>query len=189
MLKGEMVSLRPIKRADVPLFLKWFNDPEVTQYLALYLPLTEMAEDKWIEESTSTRANTDVGFVIEATNKEVPQTIGSIGLHKLNQKDREATLGIAIGEKEYWGKGYGCEAVRLIVRFGFEQMNLHRISSSAYSFNERSLNLHRKVGFVKEGVRRKAAFKNGQYWDMIEFGMLEIEWKSLAINTLKEFKT
>ena len=62
-------------------------------------------------------------------------------------------------------------------KYGFEQMNLRRINSSVYSFNERSIRMHNKVGFVQEGLRRKAVFKNGQYWDVIEFGLLESEWK------------
>ena len=103
MLKGEKVLLRPIKRADISLFLKWFNDPEVTRYLALYLPISEMAEEKWIEENVTTRANSDIALVIEAVDNGVSQPIGSIGLHRLNLKDREGTLGIAIGEKDYWG--------------------------------------------------------------------------------------
>jgi RimJ/RimL family protein N-acetyltransferase len=177
MLKGERVLLRPIKKADIQLFLKWFNDPEVTQYLSFYFPLTEMAEEKWLQESATVRAHTDVVLVIEATNNETSQPIGSIGLSQINLKDREAMFGIAIGEKEYWGKGYGTEAAQLIIRYGFEQLNLHRIFSAAYSFNERSLKVHRKLGFVEEGIRRKAVFKNGQYWDMVEFGILVDEWK------------
>lgn len=186
MLKGEKVLLRPIKKADISLFLKWFNDPEVTQYLTLYLPMTEMAEEKWIEESVA-RANSDVNLVIEIVNKGTPQAIGSLGLNHLKMKDREGTFGIVIGEKDLWERGYGTEATQLIINYGFEQLNLHRIVSLVCSFNERSLNLHKKVGFVEEGRRRKAVFKNGQYWDLIEFGVLENEWKSVETNTLEDF--
>jgi RimJ/RimL family protein N-acetyltransferase len=188
MLNGKKVLLRPIKRTDISLFLKWFNDPEVTQYLALYLPMTEMAEEKWIEENTTNRPDSDIVFVIEAINSGISEAIGSAGLNRLNLKDREGTLGIAIGEKDYWGQGYGTEAVRLILNYGFEQMNLHRIVSSVYAFNRRSLNMHRNVGFVEEGKRRNARFKNGQYWDKIEFGILDTEWKSLAINSMPDFE-
>ena len=187
MLKGEKVLLRPIKRTDISLFLKWINDPEVNQYLALYLPITKMAEEKWIEERGANKPGNDVVFAIETINYGSDQVIGSIGLHQLNLKDREGTLGIAIGEKDYWGQSYGTEAVRLIVCYAFEQMNLHRISSSVFSFNKRSLNMHKKVGFIQEGLRRKAIFKNGQYWDMIEFGMLESEWKSIETEKLDDF--
>jgi RimJ/RimL family protein N-acetyltransferase len=184
MFKGEKVLLRPVKKADIPLFLKWFNDLEVTQYLSFYLPLTEIAEEKWLQDLATVRAHSDVPFVIEATTNGSSQPIGSIGLHQINTKDREAMLGIAIGEKEYWGKGHGTEAAQLIIRYGFEQLNLHRIASAVYSFNERSLKMHRKLGFIEEGIRRKAVFKNGQYWDMVEFGILVDEWKASLTDLL-----
>jgi RimJ/RimL family protein N-acetyltransferase len=179
MLKGKLVLLRPVQRTDVNYFLKWFNDPEVTQYLGMYLPMTEMAEQKYIEELGTSRAATDAPFVVEAVDGDKSKPIGSIGLHRIKPKDHSATLGIAIGDKQYWSKGYGTEAARLIIKYGFEQVNLHRISSSAWSFNERSLRLHLKVGFREEGRRREAVYKNGAYHDEVMFGLLREEWEKL----------
>lgn len=181
MLKGEKVCLRPVKRSDISFFLKWFNDPEVTQYLTMYLPMTEMAEEKWIEELgsiTNTRAGSvnKVNFVIEAIRGETNLPIGTCGFHNFNQKDQNAEFGIAIGEKDYWSKGYGTEATKLLIRYGFQQLNLQRISSSVYAFNERSLRLHKKVGFKEEGRLRKDVFKNGQFKDRVIFGILREEW-------------
>ncbi len=177
MLKGNSVLLRPVNRSDISYFLKWFNDPEVIQYLVMYLPMTEMGEEKWIEEIGTTRARTDAFFVIEAVGSEGNKVIGTIGLHGISPKDHYATFGIAIGEKDYWSKRYGTEATRLIIKYGFEQLNLHRISSSAFSFNERSIRLHNKVGFKEEGRQRESIFKNGKYHDMVIFGLLRDEWK------------
>jgi len=98
-------------------------------------------------------------------------------------KDRDAMFGIAIGEKDYWSKGYGTEATRLLVNYGFQQLNLHRISSGAPAYNERSLRLHRRVGFHEEGRVRQAMFKNGQYRDRVEFGILREEWRGLSTAT------
>ena len=175
MLRGQKVLLRPVKRSDIQYFLKWFNDPEVTQYLAIYLPMTEMGEGKWIEELGTTRATTTAMFVIEAIEGEKP--IGSTGLENINSKDHCATFGIAIGDKDYWSKGYGTEAARLLVRYGFEQLNLHRINSSAYAFNERSCRMHKSLGFKEEGRQREAIFKNGKFHDAVIFGLLREEWK------------
>jgi RimJ/RimL family protein N-acetyltransferase len=176
MLKGEKILLRPVKRADVPLFMKWFIDPEVTQYLSMYLPMTEMAEEKWIEDVGTARASSDIILVIEAQIGETSRAIGTIGLHRINQKDSCATFGIAIGEKDFWGQGLGTEATRVLLKYGFEQVNLHRISSTVYDFNERSYRMHKKVGFKEEGRRRKAIYKNGLFRDLIEFGFLKDEW-------------
>jgi len=179
MLKSKNVILRPVKRSDISYFLKWFNDPEVVQYLGLYLPMTEMGEEKFIEELGTTRARSDVILVIEAIEGDSAKPIGNCGLHGINAKDHNALFGITIGEKEYWSKGYGTEAARLIINYGFQQLNLHRISSYAFAFNERSIKLHKKVGFREEGRLRQAMFKNGQYHDEVQFGILREEWKGL----------
>jgi len=175
MLKGKKVMLRPIKRDDLANFLKWFNDPEVTQYLLLYLPMTEMAEEKWIEEG----AKSGVHLVIEAIENDTTKPIGTIALNNLNQRNLTAEFGIAIGEKDYWSNGYGTEATQLLLKYGFDQLNLHRISSSAKAFNERSLRLHKKVGFRQEGLLRQSEFVNGHYHDKVMFGLLREEWKGL----------
>jgi len=178
MLRGEKVLLRPLKRSDITNFLKWFNDPEVTQYLAFYLPMTEMAEEKWIENAASrVQAGTDVYLVIETIEEDSSKPIGTIGLNSINPKDHSATFGIAIGEKDYWGNGYGTEATQIFLDYGFQQLNLHRISSEAFAFNERSIRLHKKVGFKEEGRQREAIFKNGNFHDHVMFGILRNEWR------------
>jgi len=173
MLRGKRIVLRPVNRKDLSFFIKWFNDPEILQYLTLYLPMTEMAEEKWIE-GLVTRKEKDVVFMIETLRG---KSIGNCGLHNINHKDQDAVFGITIGEKGYWGKGYGTEAARLLINYGFNQLNLNRISSIVLSFNERSLKMHQKIGFQEEGRRRKARFKNGQFWDEVLFGILREEWK------------
>jgi len=179
MLKGRSVLLRPVKKSDISYFLKWFNDAEVIQYLEMYLPMTEMWEEKFIEELGTTRAKSDVILVIEVIEGDSTRPVGSCGLHQINPKDRNALFGIAIGEKDYWSKGYGLEAARLLINYGFQQLNLHRISSYAVAFNERSIKLHKKVGFREEGRLRQATFKNGQYHDHVQFGVLREECKGL----------
>ena len=179
MLKGKSVLLRPFKRADISYFLKWFNDPEVVQYLNMYLPMTEMGEEKFIEELGTTRARSMALFVIEVIEGTSTKPIGNCGLEGIDSKDRNAIFGIIIGEKDYWSKGYGAEAARLLINYGFEQLNLHRISSAAIVFNERSIKLHKKLGFQEEGRLRQVMFRNGQYHDRVEFGMLREEWRGL----------
>ena len=179
MLRGKKVLLRPVRRSDIQYFLKWFNDLEVTQYLNMSLPMTEMAEEKFIEELGTTRAKSDVMLVIEAIEDSASKPIGSISLGSINPKDHNATFGIAIGDKDYWSKGCGTEAARLIINYGFEVLNLHRINSGAIAFNERSVRMHKSVGFKEEGRQREAIFKNGKFQDHVTFGMLREEWRGL----------
>ncbi|MBN2238897.1 MAG: GNAT family N-acetyltransferase [Dehalococcoidales bacterium] len=174
MLQGERVVLRPVRRSDVETALKWFNDPDILQYLNMYLPMTEMQEEKFIEYLGSARDK--VMFMVETVDDEDPKAIGSVELENINHKDGNAMFAIAIGEKEYWGQGHGTEAAGLIIRYGFEQLNLHRIYSVVFSFNERSLRLHRKLDFIEEAREREAEFKNGQYHDRVVFGILREDW-------------
>jgi RimJ/RimL family protein N-acetyltransferase len=122
-------------------------------------------------------------FVIETVEENNYKPIGSVGLSDIHPKNHNAVFGIAIGEKDYWSKGYGTEAARLIIRYGFEQLNLHRINSFAISFNERSLRLHLRAGFKEEGRQREGIFRNGVYHDHVVFGLLRKEWLELNTKT------
>jgi len=163
----------------MPDLLRWFNDPEVIQYLGIYLPMTEMVEEKWIESIGTTRLLTDVFFIIEAIEEKGTRPIGDTGLGGINSKDHNAGFGIAIGEKDYWSKGYGTEAARVLVNYGFGQLNLHRITSGAVAFNERSIRMHRSLGFKEEGRQRDFVYRNGRYHDHVMFGILKDEWRGL----------
>ncbi len=175
MLKGEKVILRPINKSDMSVFLKWYNDEEVVELLSMYLPITDMMEEKWIEDAF--KAKDAVHFVIDAVEGNNSKPIGSVNLHSLDHRCQTAELGIALGEKDYWSKGYGTEAAKMTFEYGFNQLNLQKISSCVFSPNGRSLRMHQKLGFVKEGVLRRAYFKNGRFMDEVLFGLLKEEWQ------------
>jgi RimJ/RimL family protein N-acetyltransferase len=103
MLKGKKVLLRPVKRSDISYFLKWFNDQEIIQYLCLYLPMTEVYEEKYIEELGTTRVKSEARFVIEVIEGASTKPIGNCGLHEINAKDHNANFGIVIGDKGLQG--------------------------------------------------------------------------------------
>lgn len=172
MLKGKRLLLRPVQKSDVSYLLKWHNDPELIQFSGNYLPVTEMEILKRIEDLGNSQPRANAYFIIEATEEGKGEPIGETGLRDIRAKDRDATLFISIGDKTYWGKGYGKESAELIINYGFEQLNLHRISSSTFSFNERSIKMHLRLGFKEEGRRRDVFFKNGDYCDEVIFGLL-----------------
>jgi len=177
MLQGKRVLLRPIKKSDIPNFVKWMNDQEVNQFTQRDFPLTEMAEEKWFEKAAN-QADGAI-LVIEAIDGEDPKPIGNCGFSSIHVIYRKSTFGICIGEKDYWEKGYGTEAGRLLINYVFSRLNLNRISSSVLDINPRSLALHKKLGFKAEGRRRQAFFKNGKYCDEIIFGILRKEWEEM----------
>ncbi|UCC16213.1 MAG: GNAT family N-acetyltransferase [Dehalococcoidales bacterium] len=177
MLKGSKVTLRPVNKSDVEYMTRWMSDAEVTRYITPYLPITEMAEEKYVEILSMNTEGSIAYFIIDAIERDHQKPVGAIELGDINTNDHCASFGISIGEKDYWSKGYGTEAAQLIIRYGFEQLNLHRISSVVFSFNERSLRLHTKVGFIQEGLRREAWYRDGEYHDEVLFGLLRKEWQ------------
>ena len=100
-------------------------------------------------------------------------------MHRARAEDRGSDLGIMIGEAQYRDKGYGTDTMLTLVRFGFEQMNLHKISLGVFEFNARGYAVYKKVGFVEEGRRREEIYQDGRYWDVIWMSMLRREFDAL----------
>ena len=124
MLKGENVTLRPIKRSDLGLFLMWHNDLEVKIGEGSYQPLMEAPLEQYIEAKGTKSGKEEVNLIIDVVTASDVTPIGSVGLHNIDWRNAVANLGITIGNKAYWNKGYGTEATRLLLRYGFEQLNL-----------------------------------------------------------------
>ena len=91
----------------------------------------------------------------------------------------EAWVGIALGEREDWGKGYGTDAMRVILRYAFTELNLHRVSLNVFEYNPRAIRSYEKAGFLAEGRRRQALNRGGRRWDIIHMGILREEWKQV----------
>jgi len=174
MILGKKTRLRAIERGDILRFVKWLNDPEVRRYLAMYMPLSQAEEEKWFERQLE-----DQNSKVFAIETEEGVHIGNVGLHNIDWKNRKAILGIFIGEKEYWGQGYGSDAIRALLGFAFREMSLHRVYLSVYDYNERAIRCYEKCGFRHEGRLRKAHFSDGRYHDELMVGILREEFEEL----------
>ncbi len=170
--EGRLVRLRAREPEDEPLYHAWINDPDVTEYLSMSYPLSHAAEREWLSSTTKVDYQS-AGFAVETLAE--GRLIGSTGLHHTRPENREATLGITIGDKACWDGGYGTDAMRVVCRFGFEMMTLHRIQLDVIRGNDRALHVYEKVGFQVEGCRREAHFKHGRYLDVVHMGLLEGE--------------
>lgn len=170
-LKGRRVVLRPVLEEDIPMLLRWINDPEVSLYLNAYMPKMEAEEREWFQNLHNKKSN-NIVVTIVADNK----AIGTMGIHSISWKDGTATTGTVIGEKEYWGKGYGTEAKMLLLNYAFNTLNLRKICSVVLAFNERSHKYGLKCGYREEGRLREHHFKNGKYWDEILLAVFKEEW-------------
>lgn len=174
MLKGKLVNLRAIERKDLDEIMKWVNDREVTKYLAAFLyPVSQEEEEKFLERAMS-RNDTEKNLVMETKERVY---IGQISLHKIDWKNSNAELGIVIGNKEYWGKGYGTEAIKILLHHAFNQMNLYKIYLQVFEFNQRGIRCYEKCGFKKEGKLRKNYFYKAKYYDVILMGILKDEFE------------
>lgn len=171
-LIGRKTYLRPLEREDAKQCLAWFNHPEIRRSLLINQPINLRAEEEFIDKALQDEHKLTLGIVVQESNR----LIGGTGLHEIDFKNRHAGFGIAIGEKEEWGKGYGTEATRLIVQHAFDTLNLHRLWLHVYEFNERGIRVYEKVGFRKEGVMRQHTYREGRYWDTMIMGILRTEW-------------
>jgi RimJ/RimL family protein N-acetyltransferase len=174
-LVGSLVYLRPLEREDVPALVAWLNDPEVTRTVQRYEPLTRRGEEEYLARVEGSATDLLLGIAARQEDR----LVGVTGLHHIDWRNRHAGFGIAVGDKAAWGRGYGTEATRLLVRHAFETLNLNRVWLHVYEHNERGLRLYRKVGFRPEGRLRQDAFREGRYWDTVVMGVLRDEWEAV----------
>ncbi len=174
MLFGKGVRLRAMERDDLPTFVRWFNDPEVRRFLLMYEPMSHVKEERWFESTLDRRD--EFLYAIEVNEGDAWVHIGNLGLHRVDWRNRTAGFGIVLGERDYWCRGFGTEATRIMLRFAFEELNLHRVELETYSFNPRAQRCYEKVGFRREGTRREALYRDGRYHDVHTMGILKREF-------------
>ena len=169
-ITGERIYLSPMNKDDAEIYTKWLNDAEVSVNLGQYAKMITLNnEQKHLENMTSDGQN----FAIVLNDDTL---IGNISLFEIDSTSRKATVGLFIGEKENRGKGYGTEALRLILNYGFKTLNLHNIMLQVDSTNEQGIACYKKVGFREFGRRREAQYRNGCYIDGVYMDILDSEF-------------
>lgn len=174
MLYGKKVVLRPITHDDLPRLREFHNDLEVE--LASGgdppTPRTLEALQKRFEREAEDPPRLVTNFAIEADGK----LVGNCGLFGIDETARHAELGITIGDREYWGHGYGREAVRMLLDYAFRLRNLRRVWLEVHAGNEPATRAYKSCGFVEEGRMREHVWLDGRYVDNIIMGVLRDEW-------------
>lgn len=171
---GKKVKLREYRKEDMILAQKFLNDAKVKRLMNPNIPFlyTYEDEEKWFQSQSA--MNDLYNFAIETLEEK--KYIGGCGINKLDWKNSVATIGIFIGNEDYWSKGYGSDALNILIKFIFEQMNIHKIKLGVYSYNKRAIKCYEKCGFKKEGVLREELFRDGKYHDVIIMGILKDEY-------------
>lgn len=174
-LVGDRIYLSPKEASDevVTKFTEWMNDFKVTDYIGSSSQImTWQNEKEYLENAT--KNNDNKGFnIIEL---ESDKLIGTVSLEHFDYIARSAVLGIYIGESDFRSNGYGTEAIRLLLEYGFKYLNLHSIRLELLSVNERAHKCYLKCGFKDTGCIREAIFLNGKYYDKLQMDILENEF-------------
>jgi len=179
MIIGKQIRFRAIEKDDLHYFVKWLNDPEVRQGLSMIMPLSLAEEENWFEELLK-KPQYEKPLALEIQpDPQVDEWIfvGNCGLFGIDWQNRYAEIGIHIGEKGYWNQGFGTKAIRLILKHGFDNLNLHRLWLRVFENNTRAIRSYEKAGFTNEGKFRQAQFFDGKYMDVMIMSMLKPEWQ------------
>lgn len=173
-LKGKKCDLGDLEEKHLPNLVKWFNDKEVTRYMSVdYSNLTLKKEKQWFEKAKS--SNKDVIFGIHAKEGNI---IGSTSLKDIDNNNKHAEFGIAIANKEYWGKGIGTEATKLIVDFGFRILRLNSIYLFVNVDNIAGQKAYKRAKFKRIGIMREHVIYDNKPEDVILMDIIKKDWKN-----------
>jgi RimJ/RimL family protein N-acetyltransferase len=175
LLTGGRVRLRGLREDDLTPLAAWYADPAFAATNSTWVAPQSEAAAKARFADWSANQHDEIGFVVE-TLDEPPVLIGHVGIWGARPKDRCATLGIGLG-LDYVGRGYGTDALRVMVDYGFREIGLHRIQLEVLAFNTVAIRAYTKAGFVEEGRRRAAVFHDGEWHDEVLMAVIETEWR------------
>jgi len=172
-MQGRLVRLRAYEKADADALVRWFSDDEVTRWLGpMNVPISRAKQEAFIEMA-STPADDAKYFAIETLDG---QLVGDCGLRSIDWKCRKAEFFITIGEKSLWDKGFGTDALRIVIRLAFEKMNLNRLWLTALVDNPRAVRCYEKCGFVREGLLRQESYVDAKYRDVFMMALLRADY-------------
>lgn len=174
-IKGKIVTLRQMSMDDMQMICDMFNDPELENLVVGWaFPLAIEQQKQWYEKNIGDQKN--FRFVIETPND---GAVGIATLVDIDWKNRRATHGIKLANKERHAKGIGTDTVMAIMRYAFDELGLHRLDGAWFDFNEPSKALYTKCGWKEEGVRREYVYKRGEWRNLTVVGVLESDYREL----------
>lgn len=176
-LLGDRIYLRLMEERDIPFKVKWINDPDVRRTLDFDYPISEVATKHWLNKVAVDGSRKD--FIVCLRESDIP--IGYEGFLNIDTKNSKAESYMAIGDKEYWGKGYARDAREVLLRYAFEELGLNKVYSYIWSGNDKMIGLNKSVGFQIEGLLRDEIFSHGQFRDRYIMSILKEDYQSNKI--------
>ncbi|GED59987.1 GNAT family protein [Brevibacillus formosus] len=174
LFQSERIYLRKMTGEDVDVYHTWRNDVEVMRTTNPSMDVYTWEDTNGFVNQVILHASSSKSYMI--VDSQTNRPIGITSLIQIDLKNRNAECIIDIGEKEYWGKGYGREALKLLLDYAFLEMNLHRVSLRVFSFNEKAIRLYERLGFKQEGISRQFLFREGKWHDIVHMGILQQEY-------------
>lgn len=187
---GELVRLCAIEPQEYSKAIsQWARDSEYSRLLSgrfVCMQSSKHAKEQIIQEQEQTTLRF-IEFEIRALQKD--SLLGSLGIELDDWMHGDAFVSIGLGERDYWNQGYGTDAMQVLLRYAFCELNLHRVSLNAFEYNQRALRVYEKIGFAYEGCAKQQVQRDGRRWDMIFMGILGEEWQQCnpeAVELVKE---
>ena len=180
LLRGKNVRLtaQDMEQAAAQYF-QWSQDAEYMRLVdgdppvPLSLKATkDVNERDWPEDDPN-----NIMFLIRANEDD--RIIGFANLDYISWSHGDSYMGIGLGDRTCWGRGYGSEAMNILLRYAFTELNLHRLTLTVFEFNERAVRMYQRCGFKIEGIVREVLYRSGRRWDLISMGLLRDEWMEL----------
>lgn len=186
-----MIKLESFRKEDFSQLIDWVENEHILMNWAGSLfsyPLSEESLD-WYIEDTNDLTNSDA-FVYKAIDTDTGKIVGHVSIGSVSRKNRSARISrVLVGNTEERGKGVCQQMINAILKFGFEYLELHRVSLGVYSFNTSAIRCYEKCGFVSEGVQRDVLqYKPGEWWSLLEMSILEDEWRKINYRKDQEAK-
>ncbi|MBW4648038.1 MAG: GNAT family N-acetyltransferase [Kastovskya adunca ATA6-11-RM4] len=174
LLQGDRVRLDALKRGDLLLMGKWYQQADFLRLLDARpaIPQSETILAAWLEE----RHRATDGFIFGIRLVETEELLGWVELENILWTHQVAWVSVCIGNSQHRGKGYGYEAMQLILQFAFDELNLYRLQLTVFAYNDRAIALYKKLGFQQEGTYREFLQRDGKRHDMYLYGLLRPEW-------------
>ena len=171
MIAGKKCYLTGVRPESIETLRIWRNNPELRQYFRTYKEITKPMQAEWYRRGS----NSSKQYDFEIRDLETGKLIGHTGLYYVDSIARKAEFAIYIGDMDFRGKGLGSDALRTLIKYGFQELNLNKIWCEVFS-NNAAIDIYRRIGFVDEGVLRQNVFKHGKYLDSFVLSLLREEW-------------
>ncbi|NLF03036.1 MAG: GNAT family N-acetyltransferase [Anaerolineales bacterium] len=178
LLCGALVRLTAYRPEDAATIARWTEGTRYMRFQDTRAALPMSAAEVASEIGRIYDGVHSIYFGIRRLTDDV--LIGTAGFFEIEWSNGVAELGIGIGEPENWSKGYGTEALALVLRFAFQELNFYRVTLTVLAYNARAIALYERAGFVHEGTYREYGLRDGERYDLLLYGLLRREWLAQA---------